>query len=273
MISHILIIDDRHSEVWFIERVLQKSGYDVASAFDGIEGLKKTEERTPDLIILDTVMPRMDGYQVYHRLQNNPDTDGIPVLFLTDKGEAYEKNKLAYAKRKTTAGKKNRLLGSLASKLGFLNKPVQADDLSRQAQCLLQAENVPAAREQENNGRPRILIIDDDVSLVQTVTKVLQEEGMEVVTAFNGLAGLNRVKEEMPDLIILDTIMPQFNGLQVLQYLRQHCRVPVLMIPGQSEADLLNKALVSGAESYLIKPFDTKDLVAFIKRKLNTVKS
>ncbi|MEE8413463.1 MAG: response regulator, partial [Dehalococcoidales bacterium] len=79
MASHVLIIDDRHSEVWFIERVLQKLGYEVSMAFDGLEGLSHIKERAPDLIILDTIMPKMDGYKVYQNLKMNPDTADIPV--------------------------------------------------------------------------------------------------------------------------------------------------------------------------------------------------
>lgn len=271
MAYRILIIDDRHSEVWFMERVLQKLGYDVSWAFDGLEGLNNIKERAPDLIILDTVMPKMDGYKVYQNLKINPDTADIPVLIITDKGEAYERNKLANEQRKAIpAGKKNRGPANWTAKLDFLYKPIKTDDLARQVDCLLQAETQSLEGRTPTDDRPRVLIIDDDISLVQIIENILRDEGMDVITAFNGLAGLQKAKEELPDLIILDTIMPQLNGLQVLQNLRQHNRIPVVMIPGQSESDLLNKALFAGADGFVIKPFDPKTLLDFVKRKLKT---
>lgn len=271
MAARVLIIDDRHSEVWFMERVLQKLGYDVGRAFDGLEGLKNIKEQAPDLIILDTVMPKMDGYRVYQNLKINPDTADIPVLILTDRGEVYERSKLTAAHRKAMpAGKKNRALVNRAAKLDFLYKPVKSEDLARQVDNLLRADTQSTEDQALTGDRPRILIVDDDISLVRIIESVLREEGMDVITAFNGLAGLQKAKEELPDLIILDTIMPQLNGLQVLQNLRQHNRIPVVMIPGQAEADLLNKALVAGADGFVIKPFNPKTLLGFVKRKLKT---
>ena len=86
--TRVLVIDDRHSLVWFIQRVLQQVGFTVICAYDGADGLRKAREEKPDLIILDTVMPRMNGFEVYHQLQMDKGTAGIPVLFLTiEEGE------------------------------------------------------------------------------------------------------------------------------------------------------------------------------------------
>jgi DNA-binding response OmpR family regulator len=267
---YILIIDDRQSEFWFMERILQKLGYEVAGAIDGFEGLARVKERIPDLIILDTIMPRMDGYKVYQTLVSNADTAGIPVLMVTDKGESYERNKLSLLSRGgISAIKKSQPLPR--GKMAFLNKPIISEELTGQLEFLFADCGTPAPAEPVS-GRPRILIIDDDYSLVQIMKTVLEQNGIEVTVAFNGLDGINRVRAETPDMIILDTVMPQLNGLQVLQYLNQHYQVPVMMIPGPAEADLLQKALISGAESYLIKPFTPDNLVAFVKRKLKAPK-
>ncbi len=69
MQARILVVDDRHSLVWFIKRVLQQQGFEVITAFRGAEGLRKAREERPDLVILDTVMPRMDGIEAHRQLQ------------------------------------------------------------------------------------------------------------------------------------------------------------------------------------------------------------
>ena len=138
----------------------------------------------------------------------------------------------------------------------------------KRVKTLLQSIHLKANSGEAIRTKSRILLIDDDVSLVQHIESTLRQEGLDVCIAFDGLEGLQKIKEEKPDLIILDTIMPGLNGLQVLQYVRQYSKVPVIMIPGQLEADLLVKALVTGAEAYLIKPFNPKDLLTLIRRKL-----
>ncbi|MCJ7823035.1 MAG: response regulator [Armatimonadetes bacterium] len=83
----ILAVDDERHIVRLIQVNLERAGYQVSTAFDGNEALKKVEGDKPDLIVLDVMMPRMDGFEVLKRLQANPDTRGIPVIMLTAKAQ------------------------------------------------------------------------------------------------------------------------------------------------------------------------------------------
>ena len=83
----ILAVDDERHIVRLIQVNLERAGYQVSTAFDGNEALKKVEGEKPDLIVLDVMMPRMDGFEVLKRLQANPDTRGIPVVMLTAKAQ------------------------------------------------------------------------------------------------------------------------------------------------------------------------------------------
>jgi len=85
--KRILAVDDERHIVRLIQVNLERAGYQVATAFDGSEALKKVEAEKPDLIVLDVMMPRMDGFEVLKRLQANPDTRGIPVIMLTAKAQ------------------------------------------------------------------------------------------------------------------------------------------------------------------------------------------
>lgn len=119
----VLVVDDEKSLVLIAERVLQKEGFDVVTAYNGIEGLKKAQENMPDVIVLDIVMPGMNGYEVCRKLQANPNTCSIPIIFLSVKGVVDEK------KGASTEGLKeiNEAFNYGAS--DFLNKPVTARDL------------------------------------------------------------------------------------------------------------------------------------------------
>ena len=83
----ILAVDDERHIVRLIQVNLERAGYQVATAFDGPEALKKVDSEKPDLVVLDVMMPRMDGFEVLKRLQANPETRDIPVIMLTAKAQ------------------------------------------------------------------------------------------------------------------------------------------------------------------------------------------
>ncbi len=262
--ERILIVDDRRSEVWFIERILQREGFEVLTAFDGPEGLQKAREEKPDLIILDTIMPRMDGYKVYRHLQKDPDTARIPVLFLTNNGEVDEKRIIVNRGHSLAIGLKGQGKDYQAVALDFLTKPVTAKEVVAKVQALLQLPKTRARSEKESS----ILIIDDNRSTVRLAERVLQKEGYDVITAFDGLEGLRKVREGKPDLIILDIIMPELDGFQVLALVRQQTKTPVIIFTTEHDMDSVKTTLALGADDYVVKPFSAGELLSRVREKL-----
>jgi len=116
-----------------LERVLKKEGYEVFTAYDGEQGLQRAEEIQPDLIVLDVMMPGMNGYQVCQRLRRDPRTSGIGVLMLTAKGGIDDPK----VKRGFSSALKERMAGFEAGAVEFLTKPVAAKDLIRSIKTVL----------------------------------------------------------------------------------------------------------------------------------------
>ncbi len=83
----ILVVDDERQIVKLVEINLKKAGYNVICAYDGVEALEKVESEKPDMLVLDVMMPRMNGFDVLKRLQANPDTEHIPIIMLTAKAQ------------------------------------------------------------------------------------------------------------------------------------------------------------------------------------------
>lgn len=138
--ARILVVDDDRPTVTIISSVLRKQGYEVFTAFDGAEGLAKAQELRPDLIILDIMMPVMDGYEVCRRLQNDPDTAGIAVLMLTAKGGIDQDADRAYQ----FAGRvRDRLRGFDVGAVEFLTKPVKAKELVQRVKSVLWISGFP----------------------------------------------------------------------------------------------------------------------------------
>jgi twitching motility two-component system response regulator PilH len=123
--KRILVVDDNRMLAMTAERVLQKQGYETASALNGPEGLQKAQQWKPDLIILDIVMPGMDGYEVSRQLKRYPDTVDIPIIFLSSKGNTDETEGPPIVGLKEI----NKAFNSGAN--DFLHKPVAAADLLR----------------------------------------------------------------------------------------------------------------------------------------------
>ena len=133
----ILIVDDNRSLVNMIAGVLHKRDYEVIMAYDGLEGLLKAQAEKPDLIVLDIVMPKLDGYEVCHRLQENLETKHIPVIMLTVKGQVDDPT----LDERTIEGRiQEQMAGFEVGAVDFLTKPVKAGELIERIKSLLYFE-------------------------------------------------------------------------------------------------------------------------------------
>jgi len=138
--TRILVIDDRERTVRVVQRLLEKEGYEVFTALDGVSGLMKARGEKPDLIILDIMMPGMDGYEVCRRLQRNPVTARIPVLMLTGKGQIDVPN---VDDETIDIRIQERMEGFESGALEFLSKPVTAKGLLDRVRALLWFGSLP----------------------------------------------------------------------------------------------------------------------------------
>jgi len=122
-------------------------------------------------------------------------------------------------------------------------------------------------------GERRILIVDDDPQLRETVTIVLETQAYEVRAAATGKEGLAQAADSSPDLVILDINLPDLEGFEVARELRRFSNMPVLMLTGRSESTDIVSGLDSGADDYLTKPFKTDELLARVRALLRRVPS
>ncbi len=113
-----------------------------------------------------------------------------------------------------------------------------------------------------------ILVVDDEKNIVQLARLYLQNEGYRVETASDGKQALDRAKSVHPDLIVLDIMMPEMDGLTVVQELRKTSKVPVIMLTARGEDIDRIVGLEVGADDYMAKPFNPRELVARVKAVL-----
>lgn len=121
----------------------------------------------------------------------------------------------------------------------------------------------------------KILVVDDSPTILEVITAILTQEGHEVVTAMDGLEGLNKARSEKPDLIILDVMLPRMQGYQVCRLLKfdeNYKEIPILMYTSKDQEDHKITGLKTGADAYLIKPIEQDRLVTLVKEHLEKKK-
>jgi two-component system response regulator MtrA len=114
----------------------------------------------------------------------------------------------------------------------------------------------------------RILVVDDDVALAEMISIVLRGEGYTPVQAFDGAQALAAIEASQPDLVLLDVMLPGLDGIEVCSRIRETSGVPIIMLTAKGDTTDVVRGLESGADDYVVKPFNPKELVARNKTRL-----
>lgn len=116
--------------------------------------------------------------------------------------------------------------------------------------------------------RRRILVVDDEERMVRFIRLNLEHDGYLVTEAFNGKQAIQKMREALPDLILLDVMMPDLDGFEVLEMIREISNVPIIMLTAKGEEDDRVRGLEKGADDYVTKPFSPRELVSRVKAVL-----
>ncbi len=226
-VQTILVIEDDPGARDLLTRILTKEGYRVETAAGGQAGLRLAREFHPDVITLDVMLPDLDGWEVLRELKAAPEIAAIPVVMLT----IVDAMNLGYA------------LGAA----DYLTKPIQRDRLLAALEKYCPA--VPAT----------VMVVAADATTREARRRQLEKAGIQVVVAENGPEALQRLAEGQPDLILLDLIMPEMAGFQLVDHLRRHKAWGHIPIVAVVERDLTpeERRRLNGAVAKIIRKDDT----------------
>jgi two-component system, cell cycle response regulator len=267
--ARILVIDDIDANVRLLEAKLSADYYEVLTATDGVTGLAVAAAEQPDIILLDVMMPGMDGFQVCRRLKDDPATRHIPVVLVT-----------------ALDGRSDRITGLEAGADEFLTKPIEDIMLFARVRSLTRLKVVlDELRERENSGRRagvispaaarlagaggRVLIVDDNERQAQRLAGELAVEHRPVVEADVEKAHLTA--RGPVDLVILNTTSRSFDGLRFAAQLRSHestRNLPILALIDPDERGRAIKALDIGVNDVLARPIDPEELAARVRTQI-----
>jgi len=198
----VLVIDDDLEVRTVLQKYLSKLGYQVELADNGEEGLRLAKKIFPDVITLDVMMPKMDGWEVLSYLKADPELDHIPVIVLS----MIEDKSVGYS------------LGAS----DYLIKPITREQISK----ILQKYHFA-----HNDTTQLIMVIDDDAVTRDMTARMLRKAGWRVCKVDDGRIALNYIQKKQPDLILLDLQMPAMNGFEFVTQLRQsYDSIPILVL-------------------------------------------
>ena len=265
----ILLVEDNQVARDQITTVLTASGFVVDVAANGEEGLAKTRDHVPDGMILDLMMPKVDGFQVLESIRSTPATKKLPVLVLTAKDlTAAERASLSYNNVEQLIQKgsldRTQLISAIRQLIGM--KEVSA------AKKRVVEKPVPRVIPRKD-GALSILIVDDHADNLTTTRHILTEgfidRPLEIFEARNGKEAVDIAKARRPDLILMDIQMPVMGGMEAAQQIKQDETLQNTVIialtasamPGERE-----NILAAGCDDYLSKPAEPAALNAMIRK-------
>jgi signal transduction histidine kinase/CheY-like chemotaxis protein len=235
----ILVIDDDATARDLIVDYLSGAGFSAITASSGREGIKLAKEEHPLVITLDVVMPDLDGWSVLAALRNEPDLVDTPVVMTTIVDDQHK--------------------GMALGAAGYLTKPIERRQFIEMMQRL------------RGLRRPtHVLVVEDDATQRECIRNWLQPQQWIVIEAANGRVAIERLAQKIPDVILLDLMMPEMDGFQLVAALQENPawqKVPVIVITALDLSADDRQRLNQGVQTILVKSaFDPAEIVERVRQ-------
>ena len=257
MTKKIVIMEDEEILKNLLKKKLEISGYEVLTANNGKEGIDLLEGGyMPDLILLDIVMPIKDGFEVLENLRDNEKLSSIPVIIISNSGQPVEIKKVKEFGVIDYLIKADFDPEDVLKKVGNFFNDNQSVTKNQPEIGIKEEEEEEIKEEVVNNDGLKIVLAEDDDFLRDICETKLKKEGFSVSAACNGVEALAKIKEETPNIILLDIIMPEMDGFEVLKKIKEipeKASIPVIMLTNLGQASEIEKGFALGAEDYIIK--------------------
>jgi two-component system cell cycle response regulator len=271
MSARILVVDDIAANLRLLEARLNAEYYEVALASSGPEALVKAAEWAPDVILLDVMMPGMDGYEVCRRLKANSLTSSIAVVMITALVDPAE-----------------RVRGLEAGADDFLSKPVDHPTLFARLRALLRVKQVldafrlraQTARDLGFAAEPQpsasiagaeALLVTEDVNEAELLSSVLSGDGVQVHLAVDSATAWQMLSEGNFDLALLSLSLDGVGGLRFASRLRAQAQtrdLPVLLIADEDQRPMILRGFDLGANDHVQRPVDPNELRARVRNQV-----
>jgi CheY-like chemotaxis protein len=236
----VLVVEDDQDTAQLVRLLLESNNYHVLTTGRGQRALEIVQKSRVDLVVLDRLLPDVNGLEVLDALKEDPSTAEMPVIFLTiveDDGEAMARGASAY-----------------------ITKPINEQLLLEQVETALSRQG-------------RVLIVEDDPDTVDVLTRALRRVGFSTESAVDGYEALAIARRVRPDVVLLDLRLPGMDGYEALSHLKRNIAtstIPIIATSAHASNPLVERKrlIMLGATDFLPKPLAIEELIAAIDRAI-----
>ncbi len=273
MSARVLVVDDILPNVKLLEAKLASEYYDVLTATNGPDALQKVKEQSPDIVLLDVMMPGMDGFEVCKQIKADPATAHIPVVMVTALTDSAD-----------------RIKGLEAGADDFLSKPLNDTALMSRVRSLVRLKmTVDEWRVRENTAtqlgvmdraanamnepveNARILVVEDQSYESKKFSETLAVDKDMIDVVESGMQAMPKINTGDYDLIAISLNLKNEDGLRLCSHLRSSEKtrsVPILMIANEEDMPRIAHGLEIGAHDYILRPVDRNELLARVRTQI-----
>ncbi|MBF0286981.1 MAG: response regulator [SAR324 cluster bacterium] len=266
-----LVVEDNEATIIQLKQILEGEGYLLDIAHDGQEALDYMQHTRPDGIIMDLMMPEVDGFAVLEKIRSTPVTADIPVLILTAKDltkDDFQKLSSNHIRQLVQKGDVDpqELLSRVRQMLGIqtIIQPESTEERDAAPSVNKIEKNEPPSLKKEIS---TILVIEDNPGNMSAMKAILAKR-YEILEAIDGEEGINMALIHLPDLVLLDMSLPKMDGFTVVRKIKEYDtiqHIPVIATTALAMIGDREKTLAAGCDEYIAKPLDSEELLAKIE--------
>jgi two-component system cell cycle response regulator len=265
MSARILVVDDNPLNVKLLAAKLARDYYFVSTAENGIQCLDAAQKEHPDLILLDIMMPEMDGFEACEKLKADPATRHIPVVMVTALSDTADRVRGLQCGADDFLTKPINDVALMARVRSLLRLKMMMDEWRLREATAAQFDFPVAAEEDPTEMTGRILLLEDNANDRKTVLNYLDSGKMQHTEAANIQAAMDEAQTGAYDLVMTSLDLHKEDGLFLCAQLRAReatRTLPILLMANEGEIDLIARGLDLGANDYLMRPIEGSELIA-----------
>ncbi|BDA84472.1 PleD family two-component system response regulator [Aureimonas sp. SA4125] len=272
MTARILVVDDMDINLRLMEARLAAEYFEVLTARSGAEAIEICERETIDIVLLDVMMPDLDGYEVCRRLKQSPRTRHLPIVLITSLDQPADRVAGLDAGADDFLTKPVRDLQLFSRVRSLVRLKILTDELRIRAETTvsLVARNDLLGQLAGQGMAGRLLVFDDDAGIAARIKKILQNEH-QVDSTSDPAAALHAEQSRNFDLFIVNLATASYDALRLCSQIRSSDalrQVPILLVSDSADEARTAKALELGANDYLANPLDRNELLARVRTQI-----
>jgi two-component system cell cycle response regulator len=267
MTARVLVVDDTVANVKLLEAKLAVEYFDVVTAYNGIDAISAATENPPDIILLDIMMPGMDGFEVCRRLKSDPRTAHVPIIMVTALSDA-----------------EDRVRGLDAGADDFLTKPVNDLALYARIRSLVRLKMTAdewrlrqatgahlgmfvddSAAKPKAGGGGNLLVVEDNAAYAERLRRALAADNDVLEVVSQPVEALARANEGVYDVLVVSLALRETDGLRLCAQIRsqgQTRNIPLIALVEDGDFPRIAKALDLGVNDYILRSADTQEILA-----------